>query len=101
VFVVSLTYVRPLEEIDAAMRQHVAFLNKQYTRKVFLVSGRKIPRTGGIILAHGIPRAELEALMATDPFVAGGLATFEVTEFNPSQRCAPFEAIVSWTPEAE
>ncbi|HET6346503.1 MAG TPA: YciI family protein [Myxococcota bacterium] len=95
-YVINLTYVRPLAEIDAAMRAHVAFLREMYARKVFLASGRKVPRTGGIILAHGLPRAELEALIATDPFVERGLATAEIIEFNASQRCEPFELVLAW-----
>ena len=40
-------------------------------------------RTGGIILACGASRAEIERIMAEDPFVSKDLARFEVTEFLP------------------
>ena len=50
-FVIELIYKAPLSEIDAHMRAHVKFLNKYYSSGYFLVSGRKIPRDGGIILA--------------------------------------------------
>ena len=71
-FVVELIYKAPLAEIDAAMRAHMAFLRKHYADGHFLVSGRKIPRDGGVILAVGRDRAEIEALMQSDPFVARG-----------------------------
>ena len=35
------------------MAAHVAFLKKHYASGHFLVSGRKIPRDGGIIIAAG------------------------------------------------
>ncbi|MEY2934512.1 MAG: hypothetical protein RL033_5261 [Pseudomonadota bacterium] len=85
-FVIELSYKVELEQIDAAMAAHVAFLKKHYASGTFLVSGRKIPRDGGIILAVGQSRAELEALMGEDPFVQRGLAELRITEFRASQR---------------
>jgi uncharacterized protein YciI len=85
-FVVELIYKAPLAEIDAAMRAHMAFLRKHYADGHFLVSGRKIPRDCGIILAVGKDRAEIEALMQADPFVARGLAEIRVVEFRVSQQ---------------
>jgi len=82
-FVVSLHYVAPLSAIDAAMRSHVAFLEKQRTAGVFIAWGRKVPRTGGIILARGESAAAIEQIMKDDPFVARRLAEIEVTEFLP------------------
>ena len=84
-FVLLLTYIKPLEEVDALMRDHMAWLNEQYEAGRFLVSGRQIPRTGGVILARGDDRAEIEALAAGDPFVTGGVATCEVVQFRASQ----------------
>ena len=81
--VVSLHYVAPLSAIDAAMRSHVAFLEKQRKAGVFIAWGRKVPRTGGIILACADSRAAIERIMAGDPFVARRLAETEVTEFLP------------------
>lgn len=85
-FVIELTYKVDLKDIDAAMKAHVAWLNAQYAAGTFVMSGRKVPRDGGIILANGHERAAIEALVNTDPFVAGGLADYRLIEFNASQR---------------
>jgi uncharacterized protein YciI len=85
-FVIELTYKAALTEIDAHMTAHVAFLKKYYAAGHFLVSGRKIPRDGGIILAVGDSRREIEAIVAEDPFYVRGLADFRVIEFRASQR---------------
>jgi uncharacterized protein YciI len=85
VFVLLLTYTRPLDEVDALMRRHMAWLNEGYAAGRFLVSGRRMPRTGGVIVATGDDRDEIEALAATDPFVTGGVATVEVVQFRASQ----------------
>ena len=73
-------------------------LRKAYAAGVFLVSGRKIPRDGGIILALGPSRAEVEALMQHDPFVARGLAEVRVIEFRASQRAPDLDARMALEP---
>jgi uncharacterized protein YciI len=85
-FVIELTYTALLAEIDASMRAHVKFLKKYYAAGNFLVSGRKIPRDGGIIVAVGDSREQIEAIAREDPFYARGLADFRVIEFRASQR---------------
>jgi uncharacterized protein YciI len=85
-FVIELIYKAPLNEIDAHMRAHVKFLNKYYASGHFVISGRKIPRDGGIILAVGKSRAEIEAIVREDPFCARGLADVRVIEFRASQQ---------------
>lgn len=85
-FVVELIYKAELAKIDAHMRAHMAFLKKHYAAGTFLVSGRKIPRDGGVILGLGKNRDEIEAIMKDDPFCKHGLAEFRVIEFRASQR---------------
>ena len=84
-FVVLLTYEKPLAEIDRLMKEHVRFLQQQYDAGLFVASGRRVPRSGGVILAHGTDKRSLETIMANDPFVREGAARFEVIEFTPSQ----------------
>ena len=55
-FVILLTYIKPLDEVDALMRKHMAWLNSHYDDGTFVVSGRQIPRTGGVIIANGDDR---------------------------------------------
>ena len=85
-FVIELIYTAPLAEIDKAMPAHMKFLKKYYASGHFLVSGRKIPRDGGIILAAGDSREAIEAIAHEDPFVARGLAEVRIVQFRASQR---------------
>jgi uncharacterized protein YciI len=85
-FIIELVYKADLEEIDAHMAAHVRYLRKYYAAGNFLVSGRKIPRDGGIILAVGKSRSEIEAIAKEDPFMKNGLADFRIIEFRASQR---------------
>ena len=84
-FIIDLHYIVPLEQLDEHMTEHVKYLNKYYKADVFIVSGRKVPRTGGIILAQADSKEILEKIIADDPFYKHKLAEFTITEFNPSQ----------------
>jgi uncharacterized protein YciI len=85
-FLVELIYKADLAQIDARMKAHVQFLKKHYASGHFLVSGRKIPRDGGVILALGSSRGEIESIMREDPFCKHGLADVRIVEFRASQR---------------
>jgi uncharacterized protein YciI len=87
-FIIELTYKAPLAEIDRHMREHMRFLNRYYASGHFVVSGRKIPREGGIIVAVGGSLAEIERIAHEDPFCARGLADVRVVEFRASQKAA-------------
>ena len=85
-FVIELIYKASLQQIDVHMNAHMRFVKKYYASGHFLVSGRKIPRDGGIILAVAASREEVDAIARKDPFVARGLADFRIIEFRASQR---------------
>lgn len=84
-FVVILTYTKPLHDIDDLLEEHVRFLDRQYVAGHFLASGRRVPRTGGVILARSMERASLDKILQDDPFQKNGVATYEVVEFTPSK----------------
>lgn len=93
--IVDLQYVTALEKLDQHMTAHVRFLQKYYKLNVFLTSGRKVPRTGGIILAAAPSRKDLEDIMAEDPFCQHGLATVTITEFLNSQMHPAFKKMMT------
>ncbi|ARO31691.1 YciI-related domain-containing protein [Rhizobium sp. NXC14] len=78
-FILSLTYVKSSDEADRHMEPHMAWVKDGYAKGWFLASGRKVPRTGGAILAIG-DRATIEAYVAADPFTVHGVAEYEITE---------------------
>ena len=80
-FILELTYIAPAERVDAVLADHVAWLDKQYEAGVFIASGRKVPRDGGVIVAVGEDRAAIEAIVATDPFAVEKVADYRIIEF--------------------
>jgi uncharacterized protein YciI len=83
-FIVNLSYIKPLDAVDKHLSEHVEFLKQQYSKGIFIVSGRKIPRTGGVILARGKSRKELLKILEEDPFLKAGIADYEITQFTPN-----------------
>jgi uncharacterized protein YciI len=86
-YIVNLTYKVPLETVDKYLDQHIEYLNEQYRLGTFHASGRKVPRTGGIILSKLSDKKELLRVIAKDPFKVNDLADYELTEFVPSKTC--------------
>jgi len=81
-FILNFNNVRANHEVDEAAQEHRAFLEKYIAEGIFIAAGAKFPRTGGIIIAQGVTRAEIDAIVAAAPFVRRGFATVEVTEFK-------------------
>ena len=84
-FIVDLQYIVPLEELDKYMAAHIQYLDKYYAKDIFIASGRKVPRTGGIILALTKDEATLKKILMEDPFYKHRLADFSITQFLTSQ----------------
>lgn len=84
-FIINLNYIVPLEKLDEHMAEHVKYLRKYYKKNLFLASGRKVPRTGGIILARANSKETIEEIIQEDPFYIHKLAEFTITEFLTSQ----------------
>jgi len=84
-FIIKLTYKVPLKVIDTHLNSHIEYLNIQYEQKHFLISGAKIPRTGGIIISSMNDKSKLLKILEKDPFKIHNLADYEVVEFKPSK----------------
>ena len=93
-FIVLLSYVQPLSAVEAHLQEHRAFLDRHYAAGHFVASGAQVPRTGGVILARGLTRQQLDAVLAEDPFYRAQVAQYQVIEFTPSKFAPGFEALL-------
>jgi uncharacterized protein YciI len=93
-FVVLVKYLKPLKEIDAHLEEHRRFLDTGYASGYLLASGPRVPRTGGVILAHAPSRDHLRAFLNEDPFGKAGLVSYEVLEFAPVKADPRLEEIL-------
>ena len=83
-YLILLQYIRPLAAIEHYLEAHNAFLEKQYREGRFILSGRRKPRTGAIILCKADSRRQVEAILAEDPFDKFQLAVYDIIEFEPN-----------------
>ena len=93
-FLLLITYTQPLANVDVHVVEHREYLKRNYAAGVFLLSGRKVPADGGVVLARASSAAELEAIIATDPFKVHGVATYQIVEFNPTMAAPGLESLV-------
>lgn len=92
-FIVSLTYKVDLSEVDRHIEDHVQFLEKHYASGKFIASGRKVPRTGGIILVNTSNPNEVDSIIKEDPFFIANIANYKITEFIPTMAAKEFDAL--------
>ena len=97
-FIVELTYTRPLAEIDALLDAHVTWLRQGYRDGLFLASGRKTPRDGGVILARAESQDALLARLAEDPFALAGVARYHIITFTPGMAAPGLESLIEQGP---
>ncbi|CAD6367688.1 hypothetical protein SHEWT2_01798 [Shewanella hafniensis] len=93
-FVVLLAYKKPIAEVELHLAAHIAYLDEHFAAGTFVASGRKVPRTGGVILAKAESRTVLEAILHQDPFSIADVAEFEVIEFVPTKTAPGLESLI-------
>ncbi|WP_099187998.1 YciI family protein [Tepidibacter mesophilus] len=90
-FIVSLTYIKALDIVEIYLQEHVDYLKEQYSKGFFIASGRKVPRTGGVILSNIKEKEELMNILKKDPFYKNQVAKYDIIEFVPSMTSKELE----------
>jgi uncharacterized protein YciI len=83
-FVIFLTFAENRSEAGRLMEAHKAWIGEGITAGVFQLVGSLTGGAGGAILAHGESREDVEARIASDPFVIQGVVAAHIHEFSPS-----------------
>ena len=94
-FIINITYIEPLEAVEKHLQEHINFLKHYYAEGLFIASGRKNPRTGGIILLQCKNKEAVQEIITQDPFYKNKIAQYEIIEFEASKYCPEFETIIS------
>jgi uncharacterized protein YciI len=93
-FVMVLKYLVPLDEVEEHMEAHVRFLERFYREGKFIVSGRREPKTGGVILADVDSEVEAMKIVCEDPFFVEKVADYELIRFTPTRHDPRFAAFL-------
>jgi len=92
-FIISLNYTKELSEVDQHIEAHVAYLKQYYENGTFVISGKKEPRTGGVILANCKSRELLDNIIKEDPFFQHDIAEYHIIEFVPTVTADGFDSL--------
>jgi uncharacterized protein YciI len=92
--IIEITYKKSLSEVEKYLSTHNVFLEKHYAEGLFIASGAKIPREGGVIISHGDKNALIE-IFKQDPFFQQEIADYRFIEFNPSKYNNIFKALIT------
>lgn len=93
-FILLLTYKKTLDAVEANLEAHRAYLEKYYTQGKFICSGRRNPRTGGMILCKAENEAEVRHMIEDDPFYYNQIADYEIIDVVPTKYVAGFEKFI-------
>ncbi|RYE03412.1 MAG: GTP cyclohydrolase [Sphingomonadales bacterium] len=91
--VVLLSYKVDPSEITALRPAHLDWLQRGLESGKLLLSGRKVPVTGGMLLVRGT-LDEVQAWCAEDPFALHDVASYEYFEYAPSMAAPGLESLL-------
>lgn len=94
-FILLLKYIKPVEEVDKELENHIKYLNKYYSLGKFVCSGRRNPRIGGVILCKSENEKEVKEILKEDPFYSKKIAEYEIVEFSPTKYAEGFEKFIN------
>lgn len=84
-FLIDINYKVPFEKVEPYFEPHIAFVRKYVAEETFLLTGKKVPRSGGVIVANVGNKNTLLEILKEDPFWELDLADFEIQEIQLSQ----------------
>ena len=84
IFVATLTYRVPMDQVEAATADHRAYVKTLHEQGKLLASGPFAPRVGGMLMLQAGSRDEVDMMLVDDPFLDRGIATYEVRQWIPT-----------------
>ncbi len=75
-------YLKPVDEVGVYLDAHRAWVREDAELGVFIAAGREVPLQGGLLVAVGVTREAVNAIIAKDPFIMGGAAEYDVREYD-------------------
>lgn len=84
-FALIITPTKTLEDLKPVEAEHEWYLAKYDAAGTFILRGGLTARTGGFVLANVRSEAEIQAIIAEDPYVREQVAKYEIIGFNLSK----------------
>jgi len=93
-YLVLLTYLVEESRVLPLRKAHYEFVDRHFSTGLFLLGGRRVPATGGFILAGAVPHEELKAVMSEDPYLLAGVVEHEIIALEPTRSQPEFARAV-------
>jgi len=86
--------VKPREEWNVTLDQHLVWMKQQHDAGKILFSGPTTDRKYGVYVIRAASKGEAEKIANTDPYTVAGFTTFELLEWEVHQimGAGPFSA---------
>lgn len=98
-FIITITYTTTDAEALAALRpSHYAYFGPHFDSGLFLLGGRLVPPTGGVMVAQGADREVIEEIFSGEPYFQAGLSTYLIQEVLPTKVAAPLAGAITAQP---
>jgi len=91
--IIELSYKKPIDVVERYLQGHRDFLTGCYEKNIFIASGPKIPRDGGVILSKA-SMSEAKQLIKEDPFYINEVADYRLIEFTPNKAAPDFKSVI-------
>jgi len=82
-YLVDMNFVDMAKITPELTDKHKSYLEQEYKSNKLVFGGRKVPRTGGILISQHASEKELKDVLNSDPFVISGAVDYTITEFIP------------------
>lgn len=92
-YLISITYTQPLAAVERVLEAHRQYLREAPLASRIVMTGRRRPATGGLVMLRADSLAEVEAFVRADPYHTENVAAFDIVEFDVAQVAEGLEAL--------
>lgn len=93
-YLVDLNFIDMNKITPALTNRHRQHLENEYKSSLLMFGGRKVPRTGGVLISAHPTKEALIDVLESDPFIVSGAASYVITEFDPVMASERYKEII-------
>ncbi len=86
IHVLKSTYLQAPEVVEQTRPAHLEFLTDEIAAGRLLLAGRQEDGSGGMLITSDLDAADVDDMIARDPYTQAGVANYERTSFNGAFR---------------
>jgi uncharacterized protein YciI len=92
-YLITITYTQPLEAVERVLEAHRQYLRDAPLASRIVMTGRRRPATGGLVVLRADRLEDVEAFVQADPYFIENVAAFDIVEFDVAQVASGLELL--------